>query len=711
MFEIKVEMSENIKNIKKTDGIKSLVIVESPAKIKTISKILGQDFKIVSTSGHIKDLPEKTLGVEVKDGHIEINYVPIKGKATIISDICKEAKKVDEVLLASDHDREGELISFHIGEEIKKTVKDKAKIYRIVFNEITKPALKDAIKNKHEVDLKKVAAQQARRILDRWVGYEVSPILWRKISKGLSAGRVQSVAVMFICDREKEILSFVAEESWSITSFLKHLDFSFEATLFKIKGKSVLLKNKEAADKVLQQLEGQKFVVKSIVDKERAKNPVAPFITSSLQQEAYNKLGFSVDKTMMIAQKLYEGVSLENNSTEALITYMRTDSVRLSEVALTDIRAFVLNAYGKNYLPGKSHIYAKSSAAQDAHEAIRPVDISKTPDSVKSFLENDFYKLYDLIWKRTVACQMSAAVFAQRQILIDVLDGNFLFKATGSTLIFDGFLKLYKPEDDNEEKNLPLPKDIVEQAELFVEKIASKQHFTQPPPRFTEATLVKELKNQGIGRPSTYAAIISTIQKRSYVEKVEKRFVPTELGKAVVVMLVDNLKDIINASFTANMEGDLDKIASGEKDRDSVLLPFYEKFQKDLTSFKVNADENKPTKFVPTEEVCPKCKKNNLLIRFSKGSEFLACSGFPDCNFTSSFEREADGKLKLLEKGVAKEIDLECPQCGKRLVEKMGRFGKFAACPGYPECKYIHKSFAKKESGSKFAKKKEGITN
>lgn len=681
-------MAENRKLAKSDDGLSKLVIVESPAKIKTISKILGKDFKIVSTSGHIKDLPERSIGVEVKDGAIEINYVPIKGKASLISDICKEAKKADEVLLASDHDREGELISFHIGEEIRKVVKDRAKIYRIVFNEITKPALESAIKNKHDVDLKKVAAQQARRILDRWVGYEVSPILWRKISKGLSAGRVQSVAVLFICNREKEILAFVPEESWSISALLKYEELIFESQLFKIKNKPALLKNNEAAQKVLDRVSNQTFTVKSVVDKERAKNPLMPFITSSLQQDAYNKLGFSVDKTMMIAQRLYEGVALDGAAPEALITYMRTDSTRLSDTAIVDIRDYIKDSYGKDYLPSKALKYS-TGGAQDAHEAIRPIAVSRTPEFVKNLLEPDFYKLYDLIWKRTVSCQMTSAIYAQRQILIDVLDGEYVFKATGSTLLFDGFLRVYKPEEETEEKTVVLPEKIDVGAVVGVNKIASKQHFTQPPARFNEASLVKELKNQGIGRPSTYAAIISTIQKRNYVEKIDKRFVPTELGKAVVAMLIDNLSDIINVSFTAKMEEDLDKIAAGEIDRDAVLLIFYEKFKKDLDRFKTNVNENRPAKFVATDENCPKCEKNKLLIRFSRSGEFLACSGFPECNFTSSFERDESGKIKLLEKGASKELDKTCPNCGKRLIEKSGRYGKFAACPGYPECKYI----------------------
>lgn len=673
-------------------NIQSLVVVESPAKIKTISKFLGANFKIVSTFGHVKDLPEKKIGVEVDGKNIEIIYTPIKGKGVVINDICREAKKSGEVYLASDPDREGEIISYHIGEEIKKATKGNVNIFRIVFNEITQSAVKKAIEDKHEIDLKKVAAQQARRILDRWVGYEVSPILWRKIAKGLSAGRVQSVAVMFICNREEEVVNFKPEESWSITAtHLNEDKFTFDSQLFKIKNKPAALKTEKDAKKVVGDVENEKFVVKEVVDKERAKKPLAPFITSSLQQDAYNKLGFSVDKTMMIAQKLYEGLPLQGGSQEALISYMRTDSTRLSDTALSDIRTFIQDSFGDKYLPKKSVSYSKGGAAQDAHEAIRPISVHKTPESIKQYLEPNFYKLYELIWRRAIACQMTPANYAQRQVLIEA-GKDYVFKATGSSLIFDGFLKVYKPEED-EEKTAMLPEKIVSGELLGVEKIAKKQHFTQPPPRYTEASLVKELEKQGIGRPSTYAAIMTTIQRRKYVEKQSKKFIPTELGKAVVKMLVENLSDIINVTFTAKMEDDLDKIAEGSIERDEVLLGFYSKFKKDLEKFADFSSGAAPTKFTETEIECPKCKKNKLLIRLARTGEFLACSGFPDCKFTSSFEREGEeGIIKMIDRSATKELEMKCPNCGKNLVEKTGRFGKFAACPGFPDCKYIHKT-------------------
>lgn len=669
-------------------GIK-LLIVESPSKIKTITKFLDKSYKILSTSGHVKDLPEKDLGVEIKDGQIFLNYVPIKGKGTLITNICKEAKTVNEVLLASDPDREGEAIAEHIGSEIEKATKGKIQIYRIVFNEITKPAILDAIQNKHSIDEKKVAAQQARRVLDRWVGYEVSPILWKKVAKGTSAGRVQSVAVLFICEREQEIIAFIPEESWSITAQLHYQNVQMESQLFKIKNKAAQLKNEESTKKVLQNLQGQSFVIKEINDKQRLKNPQPPFITSSLQQDAYNKLGFSVDKTMMIAQKLYEGVTIDG-AQEALISYMRTDSTRLSDTVLSEIKEFVKTTLGNDYLPKKTIVYSKGGA-QDAHEAIRPISIFKTPEKVKGFLEPDFYKLYDLIWRRTVACEMASAVFASRQVLISVGD-DYLFKTTGSTLLFDGFLKLYLPEEDEEEKASKIPELIQKDQVWKAEKINSKQHFTEPPPRYNEASLVKELEKRGIGRPSTYATIMSTIQKRNYVEKINKRFHPTEFGKAVVKVLVENLPDIFNPSFTAGMEEHLDKIAAGDEARDLVLLNFYEKFKADLNKFVGSFDkEGARAKFVETELICPTCKENKLVIRFSKNGEFLACSGFPKCTFTSQFEKDENGNVRMVEKSEKKELDETCPNCGKNLVEKVGRYGKFAACPGYPDCKFILK--------------------
>ncbi len=673
------------KNTKNMNYDTKLLIVESPAKIKTISKFLGSDFKIMSTFGHVKDLPPKKLGIsrDEKDNHIELEYVPIKDKAKTIAEICKQASRSGEVYLASDPDREGEIISWHIGQEIAKVFSDKSKIYRITFNEITKPAILAAIDDKSTVNMKMVRAQQARRILDRWVGYEVSPILWKKLSKGLSAGRVQSVALLLICNREEEILNFKPEEYWTITGKFKFQDSTIDAELFKIKNKEFKLSNKEIVDKTVALIKKENYKIQKITEQKKARNPLAPFMTSTLQQDAYNKLGFSVEKTMMIAQKLYEGLPLSDpDKPEALITYMRTDSLRLSDTALNSSRDYISQKFGSDYLPKEANIYSKKGA-QDAHEAIRPINVEITPQKVSQYLSKDHAKLYGLIWQRFVACQMNPAQYFQRQVLID--GGDYLFKATGSTLVFDGFLKVYQaksPEDDE----LTIPKGIKESDSLSLEKLDPKQHFTKPAPRYNESSLVKELEKQGVGRPSTYATIISTIQKRKYVDKDQKRFVPTELGKAVIKMLVEHLPDIINVSFTAKMEEDLDKIAEGKIKRDDVLNEFYEPFKKDLATW-LGKDTKKEA--LKTNIKCPECGEL-LVIRFGKAGEFLGCSKFPTCNFTSQFKKDEQGNIELVKTEEPSKSDIKCPNCGKNLVQKIGRFGPFYACPGYPECKYIH---------------------
>jgi DNA topoisomerase-1 len=662
-----------------------LLIVESPAKIKTISKFLGKDFKIMSTYGHIKDLPQRRIGITRDENThaIELKYDVLKDKATVIADICKQARVSSEVFLASDPDREGEIISWHIGQEIEKVFADPSQIHRITFNEITKTAIKEAINNKASIDLNKVGAQQARRVLDRWVGYQVSPILWKKISKGLSAGRVQSVALMLICDRETEILAFKVEEYWSIHAlFSAAAKAELLAELAKINGKTAEIASKEQADKILADLKKHTFAVSKITDKKRSKNPPPPFMTSTLQQDAYNKLGFSVDKTMSVAQRLYEGITLaDKGSAEALITYMRTDSLRISDTALAATRDFIEKEYGKEYLPKTPFSYGKKGA-QDAHEAIRPIDVTVLPTFVAKYASPDEAKLYGLIWKRFVACQMEPAEYFQRQVLID--GGPYQFRATGSTLMFDGFLKVYQVEDEDDEKAVKIPKEIVENGALAVKKIDPKQHFTQPPPRYTEASLVKELEKRGIGRPSTYAAILSTIQKRAYCTREAKRFVPTELGKKVSDMLVQNLPDIINVTFTAKMEEDLDKISQGEAVRDIVLNEFYEKFKKDLIAFGGNVDDKKA---IETSLTCPTCN-NPLVIRFSRNGEFVGCSKYPECKFTSNFSRAENGDITL---ETSEQADLgACPACSKALLKRMGKFGPFISCSGYPECKFIH---------------------
>jgi DNA topoisomerase-1 len=665
--------------------MKKLLIVESPAKIKTISKFLGKDFKIMSTIGHIMDLPSKEIGVSLGNP-IEIKYVVLDKKQKVINDIVKEAKTADEIFLAPDPDREGEIIAWHIGNQIEKATKHPERIHRITFNEITKSAITEALEHPSTIDMKKVAAQQARRVLDRWVGYEVSPILWRKIAKGLSAGRVQSVALKLICDREEAIRQFKPEEYWSIHALFIDDEVKILAPLTHINKKKAEIPSQEAAKKITEALKKEKYHVESIEDKQRTKNPLAPFMTSSLQQAAFNRLGFAVKKTMQVAQNLYEGIPLEDEQTPvALITYMRTDSLRLSETALKQARSFITSEYGNDYLPSKANVYAKSGKAQDAHEAIRPIDVSITPSQVRKYLPPDAAKLYELIWQRFVSCQMKPALYAQRQVTIQ--GGIYTFKVTGSTLLFDGFLKVYGVDEDEEkEDKVIIPPSLKAKEVLKISKIAPKQHFTQPPPRFTEASLVKELEKEGIGRPSTYATILSTIRARDYTAlDSKKRFLPTELGMTVTKMLTDNLPKIMNQKFTAEMEEDLDKIAQGKLKRDSLLKEFYKNFEKDLNAFRGEA--KRPIE--PIGKKCPKCKKHELAIRIGKTGHFVGCLGYPECTFTSNFKRKEDGSIELIATEQPKLLDEKCPQCGSQLRQVIGKYGPFVACSNYPKCKYI----------------------
>lgn len=645
--------------------------------------------------GHVKDLPVSEMGVS-RDP-IEITYVPIKDKDKTIAELCKAASGSDEVYLAPDPDREGEIIAWHVAEEVKKVMKNSAAIHRITFNEITKSAVLEAIKNQHSIDMEKVAAQQARRVLDRWVGYEVSPLLWKKIKKGLSAGRVQSVALKFICEREDAIRSFKPEEYWSITGTFKHAKGELVAPLTHIGTKKAEVKDEATAKKILEDLKKQQFSITEITDKKRAKNPLPPFMTSTLQQAAYNRLGFSVKKTMQIAQNLYEGIPLGGDDTPvALITYMRTDSLRLSDTALKGSRDYILKNFGTKYLPDTANVYEKKSkaAAQDAHEAIRPVDMTIHPDDVKKYATKEQAKLYELIWQRTIASQMNSAEYAQRQVVLE--GGKYIFKVTGSTLLFDGFLKVYgidEEEEDDKEKSTKIPDGIAKDDPTALKKIDPKQHFTQPPPRYSEASLVKEMEKEGIGRPSTYASILNTITAREYTTLDKKRFVPTELGMTVTSVLKEGFSHIMDTQFTANMEGDLDKIADGELNRDELLNAFWTNFEKELKAFK-GSDFSKQAQ--ETELVCPECKKNKLLIRFGKAGEFVGCSGYPECGFTSNFERNTEtNEITLVEKAEPKKLDMDCPQCGKHMREMVGRFGPFIACSGYPDCKYIHQVVAK----------------
>lgn len=674
--------------------MKKLLIVESPAKIKTISKFLGKDFVIMSTMGHIKDLPTKTLGVTI-NGSIDIDYVVLENKEKTIADICKQASKSDEIYLAPDPDREGEIIAWHIAQDIKKVMKKDSHIYRIAFNEITKSAIQDALAHPSQIDMEKVAAQQARRILDRWVGYEVSPILWRKIAPGLSAGRVQSVALRLIADRENEIRAFKTEEYWSIDGIFLHKSTNITAGLAFINDEKIDIKDEKTAAKTVDAIKKVDYVIDTIEDKNRIKNPNPPFMTSTLQQAAYNRLGFSVKKTMQIAQQLYEGVPLEDPKTPiALITYMRTDSLRIADSALSQVRDFIEKSYTKKYLPEEPLVFAKKSKAkaQDAHEAIRPIDVTLAPARIKKYMSADAAKLYELIWQRFVACQMQPAHYAQRTVTIK--GGIFTFKVTGSTLLFDGFLKIYAADEDEKEQKVVLPDTLKEGNAVALDELLPKQHFTQPPPRYTEASLVKELEKEGIGRPSTYATILGTIRARAYTTlDQKKRFVPTELGMAVTQMLINNIPGIMDIKFTANMEEDLDHIAHGQAERDQILREFYTKFEESIKSFKGATIKDKKSP-LPTDIVCPTCKKHKLAIRFSKGGEFLGCLGYPECKFTTKFKRDEQGTIEMLQPEKPVLLEERCPLCHKQLRKIVGKFGEFIACSGYPECKYIKKTIA-----------------
>ncbi|HEX4068607.1 MAG TPA: type I DNA topoisomerase [Candidatus Babeliales bacterium] len=671
--------------------MKKLIIVESPAKIKTIAKFLDKDYVIMSTMGHIKDLPSKSIGVTMDKKGVHLEYVTLEGKDATIASICKQASTCDTIFIAPDPDREGEIIGWHIAQEINKVAKKGTKTYRIAFNEITEPAILEAINHPGEINMRLVEAQQARRVLDRWVGYEVSPILWRKIAKGLSAGRVQSVALRMICDRETAIRNFVPEEYWSITGNFAHKKAMIAAPLTNIGKEKADVKDEKTAKKIIEALKNEKsYTVDSITDKTRTRNPLPPFMTSTLQQAAYNLLGFSVKKTMQLAQHLYEGLPLTDPSTPvALITYMRTDSLRISDTALTQTRSYISKNFPKEYLPTKANMYEKKSKGktQDAHEAIRPINVTLIPEKIRQYLPPDEAKLYDLIWKRFVACQMKPAEYAQRQVVIK--GGIYTFKVTGSTLIFDGFLHVYQEEEEGEkEEKVNIPADLQAKNNLDLKKIDPKQHFTQPPARFTEASLVKELEKEGIGRPSTYVAVLNTIRARSYTNLEKKKFVPTELGMTVTEMLVKNLPEIMSPKFTAQMEEELDKIAEGELDRDTLLRNFHETFEKDLAAF---AGKDGGKKAVEIDMICPQCGKHKLAIRFGKSGEFLGCTGFPECTFTSNFMRDEHGTLQLKEHEAPKLLDKQCPTCGKQLRQLKGKYGDFIACSGYPECKYVER--------------------
>lgn len=649
----------------------NLVIVESPAKAKTIQKYLGKGYEVIASMGHIRDLPKSKLGVDVEDG-FKPQYIDMKGKGDVIKDLKKRAKKCEKIYLATDPDREGEAISWHIAQMLKLDLEDDI---RVAFNEITKSGVTNGMSNPHKIDIDLVNAQQARRILDRLVGYKLSPFLWKKVKRGLSAGRVQTVAVSLVVDREKEINAFVPREYWSIDAKFTAPGSRkvFDASLLTIDGEKVELANQEQADELLKRLEGAEYEVTAVKKRVTKKQPAPPFITSTLQQEASKKLGFTSKRTMKTAQELYEGVDIEGIGAVGLITYMRTDSLRISDEAKAAAAEYIENVYGKEYLPDKPRVFKSKNNAQDAHEAIRPSLPELTPARVKSSLTSDQNKLYDLIWSRFIASQMANALLDT--VSADISANGCVFRASGYSVKFNGFTVLYEEATEGKEaakKELP-PLAVGDKPKL--KSIGGNQHFTQPPPRYTEASLIKALEENGIGRPSTYAPTISTITARQYVEHEGKQLKPTTLGEVITELMKEHFQGIVDAKFTADMESNLDEVEKGEKDWVATLSEFYTGFAADLEKAET-AMEGKRVK-VPDEEtdvICENCGKN-MVIKYGRYGKFLACPGFPECKNAKQLVTESDGS---------------CPRCGKKMLLKKSKRGRsFYGCEGYPECDFM----------------------
>ncbi len=647
---------------------KTLVIVESPAKARTLSKLLGRKYEVRASMGHVRDLPKSQFGVNVEEGFAP-KYITIRGKGEAIQELRAASKKADRILLASDPDREGEAIAWHLQHLLKL---DDNQPNRIEFNEITKQAVVNAVKNPRRIDLDRVNAQQARRVLDRLVGYNLSPLLWRKVRKGLSAGRVQSVAVHIICEREKEILAFEPEEYWSLTVTLANArKEKFQAKLIKKGAEKLTVKTEDEMKAIIAELGRAEYRVVDILRREKTKNPLPPFTTSTLQQDASRKLNFTTRRTMRIAQQLYEGLDLGKEGTAGLVTYIRTDSTRVSPIAQDEARRYVQETFGDAFLPRQKRVYTAKGKVQDAHEAIRPTSVFRTPQSVRRYLNDEQYKLYELIWSRFVASQMAAAVFDQTRV--DIAAGDYLFRATGSVLRFPGFLKVYlddREEDKEEENRLP---DLEREEVLKALRRQPKQHFTQPPPRFTEATLVRTLEELGIGRPSTYAPVVDTIQRRGYVVRRGKYLHPTELGMVVIDLLKEFFPDVINVEFTAEMEQKLDQVEEGTVDWVAVLEEFYGPFRKEVQRAEEEIGRLKLEDEV-TDEICEQCGRN-MVIKMGRYGKFLACPGFPEC-------RNA--------RPILEETGHECPKCGGRIVVRRTRKGRvFFGCDGYPKCDFV----------------------
>ena len=664
---------------------KSLVVVESPAKAKTINKILGKDFVVKPCMGHVRDLPPKELGIDIEDG-FKPRYVTIRGKGKILSGLRKAAQAADTTYLATDPDREGEAIAWHVAQAISR--KDD-NVKRILFNEITPKAVRESLEHSSLLDLHKVDAQQARRVLDRLVGYEISPLLWKVIHSGLSAGRVQSVAVRLICERDREIKAFDPQEYWSIDTLLGRASRgSFSARLLAKDGDKLDIANREEADRIAAELAAQDIAVKEVKKRDQARRPAPPFTTSTLQQECARRMRFSVKRTMAVAQQLYEGIEVEGE-TRGLITYMRTDSVRVAADAIDEVREQIGTLYGREYVPETPNHYQTKNSAQDAHEAIRPTSVALHPNEVKHLLTPDQARVYSLIWKRFVTSQMKPQVLSITTANVEA--GPYLLRATGSVVKFPGFTLLYSESKEEEDKSdagsngraeeaesRAMPADIAEGEVLKLEQIAPEQHFTKPPPRFTEASLVKELESEGIGRPSTYAQIITTILDREYVEKVDNRyFVATERGQTVNKLLVDTFPHLFNVAFTANMEDKLDQVEDGGTNWVEIVQQFYDSWKGDLDTANSRRKELKRALQEISDEACEECGAD-MVVKWGRNGRFLACSGYPKCKNTKPLEEQGEV-----------ETDEVCDQCSAPMVVKTGRYGRFLACSSYPDCKNV----------------------
>ncbi|MFH1102976.1 MAG: type I DNA topoisomerase [Pseudomonadota bacterium] len=661
---------------------KPLVVVESPTKVRTLKKYLGNRYHVAATVGHIKDLPKKEMGIDVEAGFKPL-YQTIPGKEKVIKSLKQNARDSSEIYLAPDPDREGEAIAWHTAEVLNKKGRT---FHRVLFHELTQNAILNAINSPEPLNLHKYEAQQARRVLDRLVGYHISPLLWKKVKQGLSAGRVQSVAVRIICERERAIQVFEAEEYWTITAYL-NIDGAplFSAKLVKKEGKKIKIPDEMSCLDIVKELTGQTFTVEDVLDKTVKQNPPPPFNTSKLQQEAIRKLRFSAKKAMNVAQQLYEGIDLGPGEPVGLITYMRTDSLRISQEAAQEAQALIREQFGQEHALEKPRFFKNQKKAQDAHEAVRPTSVFNTPEKVAPYLSKDQFVLYDLIWKRFVASQMREALIDK--VTASIQAGVYLFVANGSSIRFPGYMSLYQPAEDEakDEKEKEMLPQLLKGMDLNTEKLEPKQHFTLPPPRFSEASLVKELEENGIGRPSTYAAILTTIREKGYVDLIKGYFHPSELGLIVNDLVVENFPDLVNVDFTAKMEDHLDRIETAEMDYFNMLSQFYQEFQTQMGKASKGMLNLKGIG-LPTKLACPKCK-SELHIKVGKNGHFLACSGYPKCTYTANYIRDEKGKVRPIESSSVSASKEICEKCGRSMVTKQGKYGVFLACSGYPDCK------------------------